>query len=107
MEDLFRYLNSFLLTQNIDANNTLREDYYSNFASRPRGYWTDNIDTKTRKKLLNKISQDEGFLFENTISQYQVLKQATIDLLEGNRYLITIFNEEEKTRIKVVWEGEL
>ena len=107
LEDLFRYLNSFLLTQNIDANNTLREDYYSNFASRPRGYWTDNIDTKTRKKLLNKISQDEGFLFENTISQYQVLKQATIDLLEGNRYLITIFNEEEKTRIKVVWEGEL
>lgn len=95
-EDLFRNLQGFLESRNIDLFNELRSDYYSNFKIRPHGFWTSTIDKKKRKQLLYHIGNDKAFLKEHKLTRNIVEKQATIDPIETNKYLLTIFSADEK-----------
>ncbi|MDX9909568.1 MAG: DUF4080 domain-containing protein [Mariniphaga sp.] len=100
LEDLFRYLNQFLQSKNIDASATLRDDYYSNFTIRPTGYWTDRIDKKSRRKLLRAIAQNEEFLQENGLTGRVIEKQTAIDRLENGKYLLTVYLENERKQLE-------
>lgn len=95
-EDLFRNLQGFLESRNIDLFTELRSDYYSNFKIRPHGFWTSTIDKKKRKQLLYHIGNDKAFLKAHKLTRNIVEKQATIDPIETNKYLLTIFSADEK-----------
>lgn len=94
-EDLFRNLQAFLESKGIDLFETLRTDYYSNFKIRPHGFWTPQIDKKKRKQLLYQIGNDKVFLKKHKLTRHVVEKQAAIDPIEDNKYLLTIFSASE------------
>ena len=94
-EDLFRNLQAFLESKGIDLFETLRTDYYSNFKIRPHGFWTPQIDKKKRKQLLYQIGNDKVFLKKHKLTRHIVEKQAAIDLIEDDKYLLTIFSASE------------
>ncbi len=101
LEDLFRCLNDFLQSKNIELFELLREDYYDNFSIRPTGkFWPDTIEKKERKRLLEQISKDQTFLDRHHLTVYAVKKQTTIDQIASNHYLLTVFLPDEKKRIK-------
>lgn len=95
-EDLFRYFQSFLDSKNIDLFNELRTDYYNNFSIRPHGFWNPQIDKKARKQILYQIGNDKNFLNKYGLTRKIVEKQAALDLLNENIYLVTIINEDRQ-----------
>ena len=98
-EDLFACLHRFLLSKGIDLLESLRRDYYANFTLRPSGFWDDALDKKTKKRLLYDIGQDKAFLHQHGLSRKTVEKQAAINLVSGQTYLLTLFlNEDGNTR---------
>lgn len=100
LEDLFRCMNLFLLSKNIDLFSTLREDYYNNFRLRPtKGFWENTTDKKEWKRILNLISQDNEFLQLNGLSEYAIKKQTAIDEESGYSYLLTVFLPEGKRKL--------
>lgn len=94
LEDLFRYLNSFLLSKGIDLFETLRDDYYANFNRRPQGFWIDTLDKDKRKKLLYSIGQDKDFLRKHTLNRKIIEKLTAIEPVSEDEYLLTIFIPE-------------
>lgn len=99
LEDLFRNFNQFLASQNIDASDTLRDDYYSNFKIRPSGYWTDNIIGKERRKLLQLIAQDECFMQKHGLERKNVEKQTAVNVLDDGKFLLTLFLEAGRKQL--------
>ncbi|MFV0418413.1 MAG: DUF4080 domain-containing protein [Dysgonomonas sp.] len=93
LEDLFRNLSDFLLLRGIDVFDTLRKDYYSGFTRRPQGFWAERMDKKTRKQLLYQIGQDKEFLSKYSLTRRTIEKQTAIDIMEGDKYLLTVFSE--------------
>lgn len=96
LEDLFRYLQNFLLSKDIDLFQYLRADYYNNFNRRPQGFWEEQIDKKTRKQLLYQIGQDKSFLNQNKLNRKIIEKQTAIDLVSDNNYQLTIFIDNKR-----------
>lgn len=96
LEDLFRYFDRFLKSRGIDASDTLREDYYSNYRMRPGGYWKEIMDRKERRKLLYTIGQDKKFLTKHKLTRNIIEKQTAIYPLKEGEYLLTIFLENER-----------
>ncbi len=96
LEDLFRYLEEFLKSKNIDLFHTLKADYYSNFTRRPQGFWAERLDKKKRKQLLYQIGQDKAFLKRYNLNRKIVEKQAAIDPLSNNSYELTIFLDNNR-----------
>jgi len=94
LEDLFRWLNDFLLSKNIDLFDTLRTDYYNNFTRRPQGFWTDTIGKQRRKQLLYQIGQDKTFLKEYQLNRKIIEKHTALDQLSEDIFLLTIFLPE-------------
>lgn len=103
LEDLFRYLNQFLESKGIDASDTLREDYYSNYKIRPTSYWTEDISKNERKKLLYAIGQDNDYLRKHNLTRKNIEKQTAINPLKSGGYLLTIFLENKKERKQLVY----
>ena len=103
LEDLFRYLNQFLESKGLDASDTLREDYYSNYKIRPTSYWTEDISKNERKKLLYAIGQDNDYLRKHNLTRKIIEKQTAINPLKSGGYLLTIFLEEKKEKKKLVY----
>ena len=95
LEDLFRNLNDFLESKNINLSTQLRKDYYSNFRIRPNGYWTQNIDKELKKRLLHQIGEDKDFLQNHQLTRRIIEKQTAIDPLSENKFLLTIFALED------------
>lgn len=93
LEDLFRNLHDFLLLKGIDIFDILRKDYYSGFTRRPQGFWEDRIDKKTKKQLLYQIGQDKNFLSKHNLTRRIIEKQAAIDIIDRDKYLLTVFSE--------------
>lgn len=91
LEDLFRYLHSFLLSKGIDLFNLLRQDYYNNFTRRPQGFWNGQIDKKERKQLLYQIGQDKDFLKKYNLTRNIIEKQTAVDYISEKTFLLTIF----------------
>lgn len=96
LEDLFRYLEEFLKSKNIELFHTLKADYYSNFTRRPQGFWAERLDKKKRKQLLYQIGQDKAFLKKYNLNRKIVEKQAAIDPLSNNSYELTIFLDNDR-----------
>ena len=90
-EDLFKNLQAFLETKNIDLFTELRTDYYSNFKIRPHGFWEPEIDKNKRKQLLYRIGNDKEFLKKYKLDRKTIEKKAAIDPIVDNEYLLTIF----------------
>ncbi|MDD4778420.1 MAG: DUF4080 domain-containing protein [Fermentimonas sp.] len=107
LEDLFRYLNQFLESKGIDASETLRDDYYSNFNIRPTGYWTEDICKAERKKLLYLIGQDNDYLRKHNLTRKIIEKQTAINPLKDGGYLLTIFLENKKRRMQLVYDSAM
>ncbi len=108
LEDMFSYLNQFLKSENIDASETLRDDYYTNFTIRPTGYWTDRMPKKLRRKLLLAVAQDEEFLQKNGLNRKIIEKQTTIDPLKNGKYLLTVFLKNGRKQLEYeINEAEL
>lgn len=91
LEDTFRHLHMFLMSNNIDLFSELRTDYYTCFKIRPHGFWEPQIDKKRRKHLLYTIGNDKDFLKPHGLNRKIIEKQTAIDLLGENDYLLTIF----------------
>lgn len=105
LEELFFSFNSFLVSKNIDATDSLRDDYYSCFAIRPFGYWNNEMDKRERKRLIYTIGQNRKFLEENNLTRKVIEKQTTINPLSQNRYLLTIFSgKKEKELFQLEYE---
>ncbi|MCD7899994.1 MAG: B12-binding domain-containing radical SAM protein [Bacteroides sp.] len=106
LEDLFSLLHQFLLSKEIDLSEQLRIDYYGNFAIRPRGFWEDTLDKKTKKKVIHHISEDKIFLQKYQLTNRIIRKQTAINLLTENEYLLTIFLEKEDKveRIQITYK---
>lgn len=94
-EDLFKNLHAFLTDKGIDLFVELRTDYYSNFKIRPHGFWESTIEKSKRKQLLYQIGNDKRFLAKHQLDRKIVEKQATIDPIADNRYLLTIFSADD------------
>lgn len=94
LEDLFRYLQAFLTSEGIELFDLLRADYYGNFTRRPSGFWEKNMDKKQRKRLLNRIGQDDVFLARHNLTRAMIEKQTAIDPAD-DRVMLTVFREEE------------
>lgn len=103
LEDLFRYLHQFLQSKGIDASDTLRNDYYSNYQIRPTGYWTDDIPKAERKKLIYTIAQDNDFLRKHNLTRKIIEKQTAINPLKSGGYLLTIFLEDKRGKKQLVY----
>lgn len=97
IEDLFRYLQSFLKSKQIDLFDSLRTDYYNNFSIRPHGFWDNSIDKKKRKQLLYQIGNDKTFLAKNALTRKMVEKQIAIDPIDEKTFLLTIFTDKVYT----------
>ncbi len=106
LEDLFRYLNGFLLQQGIDASETLRDDYYSNFKSRPRGYWEERPNPEESKRALYIIGQDREFLKKHGLTRKIVEKQGVADKQEDGSWLLNLFlqNGPESRRLTLSYQ---
>ncbi len=103
LEDLFRTIHNFLLSKGINTIDTLRDDYYSNFTSRPRGNWIETMDKKKQKKLLHHIGNDKEFIEKHKLSKYIIEKQSKIDPLHNQNYLLTVFLPEKTQRIQLTY----
>ena len=102
LEDLYAFLYNFLTDRNIYLPDAMRNDYYSNFSIRPTtAFWADTIPKKERKRLLLQICADSDFLLKNKLTEYNILKQTTIDHLWGNKYLLTVFLPEGRKQMEV------
>ncbi|GAB6122900.1 B12-binding domain-containing radical SAM protein [Dysgonomonas termitidis] len=106
LEDLFRYLHSFLLSKDIDLLECLRTDYYNNFTRRPQGFWTNMMDKKLRKQLLYQIGQDRGFLSKYRLNRKIIEKQTAVDYISDNEYLLTVFIDNKRLSIPYSAQGE-
>lgn len=95
LEDIFRNLNNFLLSKNIDLFETLRTDYYRNFKVRPHGFWEKTLDKKERKRLYYEIGQDKDFLKKYNLTRYIIESHTALDLLADNNILLTVFLQKE------------
>ena len=95
LEDLFRYLHDFLISEGIDLFTTLRTDYYHCFRTRPPGFWNHTLDKKTKKRLLYKIGNDKDFLGRHQLTRRTIEKRAVIDPVSADTYLLTIFPDEK------------
>ena len=91
LEDIFLHLHRFLLLKGVDLFDQLRKDYYSCYKIRPQGFWENRLDKKTCKRLLHQIANDKPFLTTCQLNRYIIEKQSTIDILDENNYLLTIF----------------
>lgn len=91
LEDVFRNLHQFLLSKGIDLFDELRTDYYSCFKIRPHGFWPHPMAKKLRKQLLYRIGNDKAFLEKHNLTRKIIEKQAVIDPLGTDKYLLTIF----------------
>lgn len=96
LEDLFRYLDSFLQCKGIHLDNSLRKDYYGNFSQRPQGYWKTTVDKKMKKKLLYTIGQDKDFLYKHHLTRKIIEKQTAINPVSENGFLLTVFTKDEQ-----------
>lgn len=95
LEDIFMYLNNFLLSKNIDLFDDLRTDYYLNFRIRPHGFWGNKIEKKERKQLLYQIGNDKPFLKKYGLNRKIIEKQAAIDPVTDSEYLLTVFLQKD------------
>jgi len=107
LEDLFAVLQEFLTTKGIDIFPLLRDDYYDNYTLRPHGFWQDKMSKKEKKQLVQKIIHDESFLTQNKLTAQQIEKYSTIDVIDEQTLLLTLFHvrENKKTthpRIKYI-----
>lgn len=107
LEDLFAVLQEFLRTKGIDIFPLLRDDYYDNYTLRPHGFWQDKMSKKEKKQLVQKIIHDESFLTQNKLTAQQIEKYSTIDVIDEQTLLLTLFHvrENKKTphpRIKYI-----
>ncbi|MFA5513244.1 MAG: DUF4080 domain-containing protein [Candidatus Kapaibacterium sp.] len=100
LEDLFRFLNQFLLSKDIQIFEILREDYYSNFNRRPHGFWQDELGKAKRKKLLYLIGQDKDFLEKHQLNRKTIEKQTAIDPINENKFLLTVFLENNREQLE-------
>ncbi|NDW12438.1 DUF4080 domain-containing protein [Bacteroides sp. 214] len=100
LEDLFRFLNNFLQSINIDLSAELRKDYYNNYHIRPQGYWQEEFEKGERKRLLYLIGQDKAFLDRHKLTRQIVEKKTAINTLSSNKYLLTVFEQEENETIR-------
>ena len=91
LEDIFLNLHKFLQSKDIDMFNKLRKDYYSCFKIRPHGFWNNRMDKKTRKLLLHQIGSNKEFLNTLGLNRKIIEKHTSIDRLNENEYLLTIF----------------
>jgi len=91
LEDVFLHLHQFLLSKGIDLFAELRKDYYSCFKIRPHGFWENRMDKKTRKRLLYQIANDKQFLKIYGLERKTIEKQAVIDEIDDNGYMLTVF----------------
>lgn len=107
LEDLFSSLHNFLLSKDINLFDTLRTDYYNNFTLRPHGFWKKTMEKKERKQLLYTIGQDKPFLYKHGLTRKIIEKQAVIDPVNNNEFLLTIFiNEKGETkRIPIIYKS--
>lgn len=96
LEDIFNNLYNFLKLQDIELFSELRTDYYSNFKIRPQGFWIDKLEKKERKQLLYQIGNDKEFLKKYGVTRKIVEKQAAIDWIDENKYLLTFFLKNEQ-----------
>lgn len=101
LEDLFRYLQQFLLSKGIDLFDTLRTDYYSNFTQRPHGLWEDRLGKQKRKQLLYLVGQDKDFLSKHNLTRKIIEKQTAIDVVSEGLYLLTIFQSNGGGRLTI------
>lgn len=101
LEDLFKFFNEFLESKNIEAKESLRDDYYSNFKNRPSSYWCEIIDKKEKKWVINSVSLDLDFIQKHNLTKQIVENNLAIYPLGSNKYLLTIFDEEQKRQ--VIW----
>ena len=92
LEDLFKVLSDFLATKNIDLFPLLRADYYDNYTLRPHGFWEEKTCKKQKKAWLQEIIHNEEFLKRNRLKANQIEKFATIDPIDEDTLLITLFN---------------
>ncbi len=106
LEDLFRYLHSFLLSKDINLFECLRTDYYNNFTRRPQGFWADVMDKKQRKQLLYQIGQDRGFLSKYRLNRKVIEKQTAVDYVSGNEYRLTVFIDDKRLSIPYCVQAE-
>lgn len=97
LEDLFRYLHSFLESKGIDLYSSLLDDYYNCFSSRPHGSWSNRMEKTVRKQLLYQIGQDKNFLQEHGLTRKIIEKQTAIDQVENEKYRLTIFTEKNNS----------
>ena len=104
LEDLFRHLHDFLLTQGIDLFTTLRTDYYHCFSTRPPGFWESTLDKKTRKSLLYAIGNDRDFLNRHQLNRRMIEKRAVIDPVSANEFLLTVFPENKQGILTFVYK---
>lgn len=100
LEDLFRFFHQFLQAKGIDASDSLRDDYYSNYSVRPTGYWMEIMDKRTRKKLLYAIGQDKAFLQKHNLDRKNIEKQAAINPLGNGGFLLTLFLENKRVQLE-------
>lgn len=91
LEDIFLNLHKFLLSKNINIFETLRTDYYCNFSIRPHGFWEDKMEKKLRKQLLYQIGNDKEFLKRYGFTRKTIEKQAAIDVVGNDEFLLTVF----------------
>ncbi len=103
LEESYACLNDFLLSKEVDLFEYLRNDYYDNFSIRPASsFWKDALDKKERKRLLMAISKDKLFLEQTQLTAYSVKKQARIDLVCENQYLLTLFLPEGRKQYRYI-----
>ena len=97
-EDIFLQLHQFLQSKSIDLFAELRMDYYACYKIRPRGFWENRLNKKTRKLLLHQIANDKSFLTTHNLNRYIIEKQSSIDIIDERHYLLTVFCSDE-TRV--------
>lgn len=101
LEDLFRYLHSFLLSRDISLIDFLRFDYYNNYTRRPGGFLPDEIGKKKRKQLLYQIGNDKPFLKKYDLTRKIIEKQTAIDYIAEEHYLLTVFLHRENGDVRL------
>ena len=104
LEDLFRHLHDFLMSQGIDLFTTLRTDYYHCFTTRPAGFWKSTLDKKTRKRLLYEIGNDKAFLNAHNLNRRMIEKRTVIDSVSTNEYLLTVFPENKQGILTFIYQ---
>ena len=78
-----------------------------NYTLRPHGFWQDKMSKKEKKQLVQKIIHDVSFLTQNKLTAQQIEKYSTIDVIDEQTLLLTLFHvrENKKTphpRIKYI-----